>query len=198
MEIERVPSPVSPPSETLPLIEIAIEPSTAPPTTDMIVEDRPMSGAETFLVVGTLVAVLCRVDEDSESDEWMLATVKGYSMTANMYEVEDCELIEPVEGEIGEPRISQTGQGKQRAAPLAKIIRLPQSDAESLSIEEHKAKAKVLALYPGTTCLYPALVISPPSKRKKTNDYLVKFSDDEVPSRTCSAKYLVASPDFFA
>lgn len=160
--------------------------------------ERPMSGTETFFPVGTLVAVLCRVDDESEFDEWMLATVRGYRMEDNLYEVDDCELIEPAEGEPGEPYISQNGQGKRRVAPLAKIIRLPQSDEEAGSLEECKSKAKVLALYPGTTCLYPAHVVSPPSKRKKHNDYLLKFNDDEVPSRACAAKYVVEMPDLIS
>jgi hypothetical protein len=37
----------------------------------------------------------------------------------------------------------------------------------------------VLALYPGTTCLYEAEVLQPPSRRRKENDYLVRFADDE-------------------
>jgi len=44
---------------------------------------------------------------------------------------------------------------------------------------EFSVDKKVLALYPGTTCFYEATVVDTPSKRKKENDYLVKFEDDE-------------------
>jgi len=44
---------------------------------------------------------------------------------------------------------------------------------------EFPAGKTVLALYPGTTCFYEAQVIQPPSKRKKENDYLLQFVDDE-------------------
>jgi len=44
---------------------------------------------------------------------------------------------------------------------------------------EFSVGKKVLALYPSTTCFYEATIISPPSKRRKENDYLVQFIDDE-------------------
>ena len=44
---------------------------------------------------------------------------------------------------------------------------------------EFPAKSTVLALYPGTTCFYEAEVVLPPSKRRKENDYLLQFVDDE-------------------
>ena len=44
---------------------------------------------------------------------------------------------------------------------------------------EFGAGRKVLALYPGTTCFYEAEVVQPPSKRRKENDYLLQFVDDE-------------------
>lgn len=151
------------------------------------------SSAESFLPRGTLVAVLCRVDSDSEEDEWMLATILE-ATGAGAYEVEDCELIE---GDDEEAQAVQAanGLGKRRSAELARILRMPTSGA---NMEELKPKANVLALFPGTTCLYPAQVISPPSRRKKTRDYLLRFSDDEEPSRTCPPQFVIPAPSMLA
>lgn len=136
------------------------------------------------LVVGTLVAVLCKVEEDSESEEWILAIIKQFNAAEQIYEVEDCETT----GEI-------VPNGKRRTCESSKIIALPTAVEEQPEEEEFKPKTAVLALFPGTTCLYPAVVISTPSRRRKTRDYLLRFQDDEVPSRTCPARFVTASPN---
>lgn len=174
------------------------------------------SGAESFLNPGDLVAVLCKVEEEEEEavkmgegqekesgtagEEWMLATVTGYRPDVQQYVVEDCELdmdgLTPIRG-----------PSKDRLVPLSKIIRLNpppthhhhqgdelHEEGGGLIAESFPPKSTVLALFPGTTCLYPATVISTPSRRRKTKDYLLKFEDDELPSRTCAPRYIVPIP----
>lgn len=134
------------------------------------------------LPAGSLVAVLCRVEEeDSEAEEWILAIVKHFDAAQQVYEVEDCEAT-------GEP----VPNGKRRTCDADKILHLPPVDENGENEEEREFKPKmaVLALFPGTTCLYPAVVISTPSRRRKTRDYLLRFQDDEVPSRTCPARFI--------
>ncbi len=153
------------------------------------ITDRPLKGTpppfpilEADLEPGTLVAVLCMVEPDAEQEEWMLATVVDFDQENQVYTVEDCEM----EADGLTPQ--QTGQGNRRSIPPNKVLKLPDNDEEQ---EEFRVKSIVLALYPGTTCLYPATVLSTPSKRKKTKDYLLKFEDDEVPSRICLPRFIV-------
>jgi hypothetical protein len=150
---------------------------------DANVEDSASHTANMVdLPAGSLVAVLCRVEEeDSEAEEWILAIVKQFDATQGVYEVEDCEAT-------GEP----VPNGKRRVCEASKILHLPPVDESNGDEEEgeFKPKTAVLALFPGTTCLYPAVVISTPSRRRKTRDYLLRFQDDEVPSRTCPARFV--------
>lgn len=152
----------------------------------IVVENR---GEESFLQVGSKVAVLCKVEDDGQTEEWMLASILAFKPDDQMYEVADCDL-DPSDT----PIFGNGPASKRRLVPLSKIVRLPQTEDEALGVEEAKSKCHVLALFPGTTCLYPAQVISGPSRRKKTRDYLLRFHDDEEPSRTCPAQYVLVSP----
>ena len=49
---------------------------------------------------------------------------------------------------------------------------------------------RVLALYPGSTVFYPALVVAS-AKRRKGNDYVLTF-DEEVDKRIIEFKYVLA------
>lgn len=50
-----------------------------------------------------------------------------------------------------------------------------------------------MALYPGTTCFYEAEVVDPPSKRKRDNDYLLVFDDEEseTPHKAISPMFVL-------
>lgn len=71
------------------------------------------------------------------------------------------------------------------------VIPLPESDEAALESPEFRLRQNVLALFPGTTCFYSAVVMSQPSRRKKTRDYLLKFADDDVPSRPCPPRFIL-------
>lgn len=181
VEPELIPEPE-------PILKLEAVPSPAP--------EEQVTGAETHLSPGLLVAVLCRVDEESTNDDWMLATVRQFHPDTRLWEVEDCEGgAENETDEDAMPNIVPGGgNGKRRLVELARILCMPQSEADALEKEELKPKTAVLGLYPGTTCLYPAVVVTPPSRRKKTRDYLLRFNDDEVPSRPCPVQYVITAP----
>lgn len=204
--IEEVPveEPVAAEAEP-PLPEASVVESTIPEQKgqeEILIQERSESttistvtGTETHLSAGLLVAVLCRVDEEASTDDWMLATVQHFHPDSRLWEVEDCEEASTGEDDVTLVIVPGGGSGKRRHVELARVIRMPQSDDEALSHEELKPKTAVLGLYPGTTCLYPAVVVTPPSRRKKTRDYLLRFNDDEVPSRPCPARYVIAIPN---
>lgn len=50
------------------------------------------------------------------------------------------------------------------------IIIIPENEEEALNRVEFRLKQNVLALFPGTTCFYPSVVMSQPS-RVITNPY---------------------------
>jgi len=57
-----------------------------------------------------------------------------------------------------------------------------------------------LAVFPGTTVFYDAMIVAPPSKRRKP-EYVLTFDEDEfpgmpfTPARRVNAKYVVAHPN---
>ena len=64
----------------------------------------------------------------------------------------------------------------------------------STSTPEYRPKHAVLALYPNTNKMLPAQVSSPPSRRRKTNDYLVKFPADPQ-SVPCPLRFVIDPND---
>eukprot|EP00898_Chlorokybus_atmophyticus_P001741 jgi/Chlat1/2568/Chrsp175S02413 len=131
--------------------------------------------------------VAARISGDgAEKHDWILVTVVGLNPHTRRYEVVDEEPAE----EGGEP--------KRYALPSSAIIALPKCP-DPTGRPEFPRGSKVLAVYPGTTTLYRATCISPPSKRK-TSDYLLEFDDDEeegvegVPQRPTPFKHVVALP----
>ena len=55
---------------------------------------------------------------------------------------------------------------------------------------EYRTKQPVLALYPASNRMLPAQVSSPPSRRRKTQDYLVKFPSD-AHSVPCAPRFVI-------
>jgi len=118
-----------------------------------------------------VVANLC-IDE---VQNWILANVLGF--TDNIYTIEDAEVDESTNTK------TKYSVSPHQLIPLVSGRR------------EFPAGSEVIALFPGSTCFYRATVVLPPSKRKKTLDYLVEFEDDFVDGvlvkRNIPSKYVV-------
>ncbi|KAI8061679.1 SGF29 tudor-like domain-containing protein [Gongronella butleri] len=116
--------------------------------------------------IGVSVAAKLPTDtKDARNEEWILATTVAFHADVNRYEVEDVE-----QDELGKkPRYRLSAR---------QLIPIP-SKADVR--HEMPAGKHVLALYPGTTCFYKAVIVSPPSKNKDINEggvYKVQFEDD--------------------
>jgi hypothetical protein len=184
VELEQDVSPAAPePVEQVPMDleltaeeEIVIEDS---PSVDVMEITLEIPSVMDILNVGTEVAMLCLVDAEATQEDWILGTILRYIPEENSYEIEDAE------GENGSP--TKGGVKTRYTVHEDKVRPLADSIDESV-----KPKQQVLALFPGTTCLYPAMVVSTPLRRKKTKDFLVKFSDDEVPQRPVPPRYVLS------
>ncbi|KAE8700047.1 hypothetical protein F3Y22_tig00110569pilonHSYRG00373 [Hibiscus syriacus] len=120
--------------------------------------------------------VAARVTSDAEKDEWFVVKVINFDEKTKEFEVLDEEPGDDEEG---------GGQRKYKL-PASCIIPFPKRNDPS-STQEFPAGRQVLAVYPGTTALYKATVISTPRKRK-SDEYILEFDDDEedgaLPQRT--------------
>lgn len=149
------------------------------------------SRIESPIPIGSEVAVLCRIDEALENDDWILATILNYNSNGT-FEVEDVEDSMEASGDskASSPHKSSSRRLRFSVGPdRIRVIPAAESAEQDSSI---KIKDRVLALFPGTTCLYPATVVSNPSRRKKSKDYLVSFSDDSVQHRAVPARYVLS------
>lgn len=146
---------------------------------------------ESPIPIGTEVAVLCRIDDTLENEDWILATILNYNMD-DTFEVEDVEDIVDGSGEVKMPSPHKSSTGRLRfSVSLDRVRVIPPADSAQQD-NSIKVKDRVLALFPGTTCLYPATVVSNPVRRKKSKDYLVSFSDDSVQYRPVAARYVLS------
>ncbi|KNA21156.1 hypothetical protein SOVF_045980 isoform A [Spinacia oleracea] len=126
--------------------------------------------------------------EDIEKDEYIVVKVMHYDRETREFEVLDEEPGDDDEG------------GGQRKFKLhaSNVIPFPKRNDPSTALDFLPGRA-VLAVYPGTTALYKATVVNPHRKRK-TDDYLLEFDDDEgedgsMPRRTVPFHNVVALPD---
>ncbi|WRX20839.1 SGF29 tudor-like domain - like 1 [Theobroma cacao] len=136
--------------------------------------------------------VAARVTSDAEKDEWFVVKVINFDEKTKEFEVLDEEPGDDEEG---------SGQRKYKL-PVSCIIPFPKRNDPS-STQEFPAGRHVLAVYPGTTALYKATVISTP--RKVTvpvihcHQYLLEFDDDEedgaLPQRTVPFHKVVPLPE---
>ncbi|GAQ86412.1 hypothetical protein KFL_002870160 [Klebsormidium nitens] len=127
----------------------------------------PRSRDSPNVVIGEQVSARVSPD-DAPADEWILVKVTKYDAEGRRYWVVDEEV-----GENAEPR--------RYVLPAACIIALPKpTQSEANRAPEYPPGSMVLAVYPGTTALYRARVAGSPRK-KKTDDYLLEFDDDEEP-----------------
>ncbi|XP_050223261.1 SAGA-associated factor 29 homolog A-like isoform X2 [Mercurialis annua] len=125
---------------------------------------------------------------NAEKDEWFVVKVMQFDRETKEFEVLD-----------EEPGDDEDGGGGQRKykLPMSCIIPFPKKTDPS-SAPDFPSGRHVLAVYPGTTALYKATVVSPPRKRK-TDEYLLEFDDDEedgaLPQRAVPFYNVVALPE---
>ncbi|TXG54740.1 hypothetical protein EZV62_019996 [Acer yangbiense] len=105
--------------------------------------------------------------ENAEKDEWFVVKVIHFDRETKEFEVLDEEPGDDEEG---------GGQRKYKLH-MSFIIPFPKRNDLS-SVPEFPPGRHVLAVYPGTTALYKATVISTPRKRK-SDEYVLEFDDDE-------------------
>ncbi|XP_018483860.1 SAGA-associated factor 29 homolog A isoform X1 [Raphanus sativus] len=131
--------------------------------------------------------------DDAEKDEWFVVKVIHFDR-----DTKDSNLCDRVEVLDEEPGDDEEGGG-QRTYKLSMscILPFPKRNDPSTTQEFQPGK-HVLAVYPGTTALYKATVISTPRKRK-SDEYLLEFDDDEedgaLPQRTVPFHKVVALPE---
>ncbi|XP_057542811.1 SAGA-associated factor 29 homolog A isoform X1 [Amaranthus tricolor] len=126
--------------------------------------------------------------EESDKDEYIVVKVIHYDREAREFEVLDEEPGEDEEG---------GGQRKYKL-PVSHIIPFPKRNDPSTATDFPPGRA-VLAVYPSTTALYKATVVNP-NRKRKTDDYLLEFDDDEsedgsMPKRTVPFYNVVALPE---
>lgn len=137
---------------------------------------------------GCEVVVLTKVDSESDQEDWILALMIR-STDDGFVEVEDVDEP-PNEASSSSTSSPQKSSKTRYKIPPERVLLL----SENPESESFKIRERVLALFPGTTCLYPATIINVPSRRKKTKDYLVRFNDDIVSNRPVPSKYILKIP----
>jgi SAGA-associated factor 29 len=110
--------------------------------------------------------VAARVNtETGEDDQWILAVVVSYNSHYHRYHVDDIDE----EGHIEKKRYQVS---KRRVIPLPIWKADPVATPQALFREGQK----VLALYPQTTCFYPAIIHELP--KTVDEEYSVLFEDN--------------------
>ncbi|XP_068663139.1 SAGA-associated factor 29 homolog A isoform X2 [Aristolochia californica] len=124
--------------------------------------------------------------DDAEKDEWFVVKVIHFDKEAKEFEVLD-----------EEPGDDEESVQRKYKLPMSRIIPFPKRGDPS-SAPDFPHGRHVLAVYPSTTALYKATVVNPPRKRK-TDDYLLEFDDDEedgsLPQWTVPFHKVVPLPD---
>lgn len=142
--------------------------------------------------VGGEVVIQCCVDRETGQEDWILGTLLRVRPDGS-YEVEDVEDVPDGNGGfLASATTSPIKSGRRMKFTVrpGKIRMIPPKAVEP---EDNpiKTRERVLALYPGTTCMYPATVVSVPTRRRRTNDFLVKFHDDTAPHRAVPSRYVL-------
>ncbi|KAJ7519384.1 hypothetical protein O6H91_20G036100 [Diphasiastrum complanatum] len=125
---------------------------------------------------------------DADKDEWIVVKVIRFDRDTNKYEVID---EEPGDDE-------ENGQRKYKLPPPC-IIPFPKRTDPSTALD-FGTGSQVLAVYPGTTALYKATVVGP-HRKKKSDDYILEFDDDEedgvagLPKRPVPFYHVVQLPE---
>ncbi|KAM7277627.1 hypothetical protein ACFE04_004761 [Oxalis oulophora] len=126
--------------------------------------------------------------ENADKDEWFVVKVMHFDMETKEFELLDEEPGDEEDG--GGPRTYKL--------PISHIRIFPKRNDTS-GDTEYSLGSQVLAVYPGTTALYKATVVSTPRKRK-TDFYLLEFDDDEeddgaLPQRAVPFYNVVSLPE---
>ncbi|XP_026379537.1 SAGA-associated factor 29 homolog A-like [Papaver somniferum] len=125
--------------------------------------------------------------DDAQRDEWFVVKVTHFDRETKEFEVFD---VEPGDDEDG-------GSQRTYKLPMSRIIPFPKRNDPSNAPDYPTGKC-VLAVYPGTTALFRATVVNPHRKRKN-DDYLLEFDDDEeyhsTPQRTVPFHKVVPLPE---
>ncbi|KAH7352933.1 hypothetical protein KP509_19G070500 [Ceratopteris richardii] len=104
--------------------------------------------------------------ENAEKDDWIVVKVIRFDRETNRLEVID-----------EEPGDDEESVQRKYKLPSTCIIPFPKASDPS-SAPDFAAGSQVLAVYPGTTALYKA-VVAAHRKRKTDEYYLLEFDDDE-------------------
>jgi SAGA-associated factor 29 len=126
--------------------------------------------------------------ENADKDDWIVVKVIRFDREANKYEVID---EEPGDDE-------ESGQRKYKLPPSCIIPFPKRTDASTAA--DFPTGSQVLAVYPKTTALYKAAVFASHRKRKN-DDYLLEFDDDEedgcdgLPKRSVPFYHVVQLPE---
>ncbi|XP_048602928.1 SAGA-associated factor 29 homolog A-like [Brassica napus] len=122
--------------------------------------------------------------DDAEQDPWFVAKVIHFDRETKEVEVLDEESGDDEEG----------GGQRTYKLPMSCILPFPKRNDPSTTQEFLPGKH----VYPGTTALYKATVVSTPRKRK-SDEYLLEFDDDEedgaLPQRTVPFHKVVTLPE---
>lgn len=138
-----------------------------------------MSGR--ILPEGYQVAAL--IDEHSEPNLWILASVLQYHVKRKRYRV------------IDEDAANNTGSRKIYTLSAEKIVPLPSLDEVPYSRRvEFPVGEQVLAIYPKSTVFYPATVTKTPPKKSKGHTYQLEFQDDDELVRSIELENIVPLP----
>ncbi|KAK3183669.1 hypothetical protein Dsin_030955 [Dipteronia sinensis] len=125
--------------------------------------------------------------ENAEKDEWFVVKVMHFDRETKEFDVLDEEPGDDEEG----------GVQRKYKLQMSCIIPFPKRNDVS-SVPEFLPGRHVLAVYPGTTALYKATVVSTPRKRK-SEEYVLEFDDDEedgaLPQRHVPFYKVVPLPD---
>ncbi|CAO3589813.1 unnamed protein product [Absidia cylindrospora] len=131
---------------------------------------------------GTSVAAR-QLKQKDKNEEWILAVVLSFHADKNKYQVEDVEQ-------------DDYGQKQKYMLPPRNIIAVPEP-ADLKSIPELNTGQDVLALYPGTTCFYRAIVVHPPASKENVGgpmNYKVQFEDDNDEVKTVLKEHVLQIP----
>ncbi|CAO3660542.1 unnamed protein product [Umbelopsis vinacea] len=152
---------------------------------DLKIASGPHAAKKSKLANGGIIPIGASVaakqpKQKDKTEEWILAVVISYNVDKNKYHVEDVDQDE-------------TGTRQKYMVPPKNVIPIP-AVAEVRQLPEIPSHTDVLALYPGTTCFYNAIVITPPSKNKDAATqgcYRVQFEDDNDETKVVTAIHVL-------
>eukprot|EP00474_Spongospora_subterranea_P009671 CRZ10129.1 hypothetical protein [Spongospora subterranea] len=128
--------------------------------------------------------VAALIDEHSDPNLWILASVVSFDRKRCRYTVMDNEA---------EDNVVRPDLIKDYIIECDRLLLLPTLEAIPLQRRVEFLKDEcVLAIFPQTTVFYPATVISGP--RKVKGHYVLQFADDESNQRRVAAQHVVPLP----